>query len=156
MKKAIVITALLFSGLYYFGKPKVESLIKTYEDALKKLKIGFGSVSNINIKNSLLTANVVLKIVNPTPLNFGADSYGVATLTKLTFYTHKGLNIGYAFPNLQNISIQANSTILTQPIPIQITMNANAILVGLDLVQNTKDIKVVAEVTAFGQIYQLS
>ncbi len=155
MKKAIVISALFFGGLYFFGKPKVESLIKVYEAALKKLKIEFGSVSNINIKNSLLTANVVLKIVNPTPLNFGADSYGVATLTKLTFYTHTGLNIGYAFPNLQNINIQANSTTLTQPIPVQILMNANALFVGLDLAQNTKDIKVVAEVTAFSQTFIL-
>jgi len=87
MKKIIIISGLLLTAGVLFAKDKATELITEYESVFKLLKIKLGGISNVDLSNSQLTANVVLHITNPTVIHLGVDTNNYVTLKRLLFFT---------------------------------------------------------------------
>jgi len=155
MKNILIISGLLFTAGVLFAKDKATAVIANYEDVFKQLQIKLAGIKNINISNGMLTANVSLQISNPTTTDLGVDMQNYVTLKKLLFYTESGKYIGEALPNISNIQLPANQTITTPEIPVLIPLNTNAITIGLELLSNSKNIQVKAEIEALNTTYTI-
>jgi len=155
MKNILIISGLLLTAGVLFAKDKATAVIANYEDVFKQLQIKLAGIKNINISNGMLTANVSLQISNPTTTDLGVDMQNYVTLKKLLFYTESGKYIGEALPNISNIQLPANQTITTPEIPVLIPLNTNAITIGLELLSNSKNIQVKAEIEALNTTYTI-
>lgn len=152
MKKFLLITTVLLGGAYLYGR----NMISQYEEIVKELKLGFEKILNVHIQNGLFTGRVVLSITNPTTKDLGLKFKGLVTLKRLLFYTPSGLLIGAAYPEISNISIGANEKWVSPEIPFEIPFSIENILnVGYDFIQNSNDLKVVAEVEILGKTHRL-
>ncbi|PHS04363.1 MAG: hypothetical protein COA88_13605 [Kordia sp.] len=155
MKNIILISGLLLTAGFLFTKNKVKNVIADYESIFKQLKIKLAGIKNLNISNGQLTARVTLNITNPTTTNLGLDTNSYVTLKKLLFYTESGKYIGEALPNISNIQLPAQQTITSPEIPVIVPLNNNAINVGFELLTNSKNLQVKAEIEAFNTTYTI-
>lgn len=154
MKKILIITSLIFGGAYLYGRHKLDQ----YEKAIKELKLGFEQILDVNIQNGYFTGFLVLSITNPTSISLGVNTRGIVELKKLFFYTPKGRLIGTASPEIDKFYIPANDKYIPEnPIPFQIPFTIDDILnAGLDFLQDSKNIKVVAEIEILGKTHRIS
>lgn len=155
MKKTLVISSLVLGAVFLFAKDKVINVLADYEAVFKQLKIKIAGINNLNITSNQLTANVTLNITNPTAVNLGLDTNSYVTLKKLLFYTESGKYIGEALPNISAIQLPAQSTITTPEIPVLVPLNTNAITIGLELLGNSKNLQVKAEIEALNTTYTI-
>lgn len=155
MKKILVISSLVLGAGFLFAKEKVTDVLADYEAVFKQLKIKLAGINNLNITSNQLTANVTLNITNPTAVNLGLDTNSYVTLKKLLFYTESGKYIGEALPNISAIQLPAQTTITTPEIPVLVPLNTNAITIGLELLGNSKNLQVKAEIEALNTTYTI-
>lgn len=153
MKHILIISALVVGSIVLLSKDKVSALLKQYENTLNSLKIGLGSISNIDISDSVLSADIALSINNPTRLGVGADTGGYIKFKKLQLFTESGQYIGEAKPNISALTLPANTTTLTSKTPLTIPLNGNIVNLGIELFTNSKNLQVKADVEAFGKVF---
>jgi hypothetical protein len=153
MKNTIIISSLVLASLFFLTKDKVSKMLVDYETAFKQLKLKLRDISNVDISNSNLSAGVVLNITNPTTFDLGVDSSNMVVLKKLLFYTENGTYFGTATPEISTIAIPANQTIQTPRIPVLVPLNGNLITLGIELMTNSKNIQVQAEIEVLGKTY---
>lgn len=149
----LAIVGLVLGGVFLSVRNKVMKIVNDYENALKSLKIKLNTIEDLNISSSNLTGRVTLNITNPTTTDLGLDINSFVVLRKLFFYTQSGLYIGDATPNISRVSLPANTTIQTSTIPVIVPLDVNAINVGFELLLNSSNLKVTAEIEAFNTTY---
>jgi len=152
MKKIIIISGLLLTAGVLFAKDKATNLIAEYESVFKLLKIKLGGISNVDLSNSQLTANVVLHITNPTAIHLGVDTNNYVTLKKLLFFTESGKHIGDAYPDISKFSLPAQSTIPIPAIPVVVPIKLS---VAVELAMNSSNLQVQAEIEVLNQTYTI-
>ena len=154
IKNVLFPVSLVVSGVILVSKHKAKALINTYKTALKQVKMELYEISNLNVPNNHLKANIKLNLTNNSDVNFDFNSNGNIRLKRLRFYTHNNNHIGNADVNLHSIKLLAHSTITTPDLLIIIPLDAHNIgQVIADLIQNKKDITIRAEIDVLGQTY---
>lgn len=147
-KKILLIGALLGgAGLIYSGRNKageLNSLKNNLQVDLKKTKLKSFSGGNIDL-------SVDVEITNPTAAGFDIPS-NLVTIKALKFYTKTKKYLGVADTNITNLSIPANSTRVVTDIPVTIPIMslANSLSEVLDIISDSKNLVVTADVNALG------
>ncbi|PSG90869.1 hypothetical protein [Aurantibacter aestuarii] len=153
MKNILIISALTVSGVYFLAKNKVSRVINDYKLALNNLTYNLNKLSNLGFNSQLIRGKVSLNITNNSALDLVLKTAGKITLTRLDFYTPKGLYIGYATPNLSEIEILANSTYTTPEIDFNVPLTSVSIKVITELFSNYQNIQIKPTINALGKNY---
>ena len=154
MKKYLIIGGLTLLG---YGVYRGHKKYREYEGALKKLKIKVSNIRKGGISGGALKADVFLNVINQSNIDLTANTFGFVKVTKLLFYTYSGKYIGEAQVNIDNLELPSNTTTpIEEPIPINVPFNLSSVLgVGLDLLNDSKNIIVKAELEVLGKKYIL-
>jgi len=153
MKKALIVSVLAISGIYFLAKNKVSQLIDDYKTALLSLTYDLNKLSNLGFNSQSISGYVSLSIANPTNLDLSIKTAGKIVLSRLDFYTNKGLYIGYATPNLSEIEILSNSVFITPDIAFNIPLKSVSLKVITELIKDYKNIQVKPTIQALNQTY---
>lgn len=153
MKNILIISALTVGGVYFLAKNKVSQVINDYKLALSNLSYSLNKLSNLGFNSQLIRGKVSLNITNNSALDLVLKTAGKITLTRLDFYTPKGLYIGYVTPNLSEIEILANSTYTTPEIDFNVPLTSVSIKVITELFSNYQNIQIKPTINALGKNY---
>lgn len=98
---------------------------------VENLKVKIFSISNVNFQLPDVSFDVVLEIINPTNIDFGATLSSKITISSLRAISSNGLLIGEANSNLYSIQLPANSSVNLPKINVKID--------GENMLQNVLD-----------------
>ncbi len=148
-KKILIAAGIGFGALALFtGKKAVET-----KNVVDQLKVSLKSVSKfpqLFWPNIRIPIDIAIKNPTNTPLNL--QTSGLVKLTKLLIYNKEGKLAATALPNLDGITIPANSEVIFKKIPLESSVSGliNTLLIGST---NPKDFKIVSEFEAFGKTF---
>lgn len=153
IKTILSLGALAATGAIYFGKNKYDE----YSGVIDNLKFNLKKVHNIGFSSGNVTLKADVELINPTATAITVPGNRI-TVKNLHFYSLSGNKLGVANPNISDISLPANGRREIQNIPVildlsSITGNFSEIL---DIASNTENLKIQAEIEAFGKSFTLN
>lgn len=124
-KLVIAASVLSLAVLAVFSRKKLIAA----KEVISNLKVDVHSVSNINWQFPNVFFDAILKITNPTNIDFGATLTSKIKIKKVRAFTSAGVFLGEAQTNLYSIDLPANSYTMLP--------SANVQVEGLNMIENT-------------------
>lgn len=151
-KKILLIVAVLAASIIAYGAYKAWQLKAIFD----QMTIKPGGLPK-NIKASLTNMRFELDVVlsNPTAEKFALTGY-VATLKKV-MVKYKGVYLGQANVNIDEIIVPDNSTAIIPNVPIDVATTAllDNLMVFTSGAFKLSDFEIKGEVEVLGKIYQI-
>lgn len=105
-KIVFVASALSLAAFAIYSRKKFTEATKV----VNNLKVDVSSVNNVNWQFPNVFFDAVLKISNPTNIDFGATLTSKIIIKKIRAYTSNGVLLGTAQTNVYSIDLPANSS----------------------------------------------
>jgi hypothetical protein len=119
-RNILIVSTLLLIGVgVFFVKRKTNQAFTIMEN----LQIKPIRISNIKLKLNNISFNLDLELFNPTNESLNINTFGLASLTRITLY-YNNIFLGESNVNQENFFINENSSTIIKNIPINInTLN---------------------------------
>jgi hypothetical protein len=124
-KKALIIGGLSIAAFALFSRKKFAAA----QQVLGNLQVEIHNISNINFQLPNVFFDAVIKLTNPTNIDFGATTASKITVKQIRAYTNQGVLVGTANTNVYSLDLPANSSTLLPTANVQVR--------GLDLLEST-------------------
>ena len=156
VKKIIIVGGILAAG-FYLLKQKADNLTAQFS-LVKILPVGFKKLNaKWNAGKPIVSFDLDLKFINPTPQNFTADGV-VITLKRLLFYDKNGIFLGQSEINMSSLAVPAKSSTVIKNVPIILDLQTTVIN-AITIIQNggfsPENIKTEAVISILGLEYKL-
>lgn len=150
LKTILTVGAVAFGSSLIFGGRKVGG----YTNAIKSLQFEVVGLRNIKLRNGIVSFDVDIKIINPTPTAIDVPGQQI-TIKTLHFFSPTGAKLGVATPNLSDIKIPANGFRLLTNVPTQISLvtAADAFSEVLAVVSDPSQLRTSVELEVLGQSF---
>ncbi|WP_323027997.1 hypothetical protein [Gelidibacter japonicus] len=154
-KKALVIGGIVLGSFLLFGYKKYDEAKKVIES----LDFSIQDISHIRISLKKISFDMVIRLVNPTPIDFGATASSYISIQEIRVYSQKGEYLGVAKSNIHQIQLPAHSQFDLPKISINLDsikalqefMNNPAMYINKDFSQ----LKYQIDISAFGNVITL-
>lgn len=148
---AVVVLLIGAFGYGWFKKKTTQAIT-----IFKNIRIKPVGISNFKFTWSFITFNMDVDLFNPTNESLSIESFGLASLTRITLY-YGDIYLGESLVNQQVFSINENSSTILKNIPI--TINTTNLLDVIPEFINGKPqlskFRANATITALGEDYAI-
>jgi hypothetical protein len=105
-RNLIIVASLGLLGIAAYGKKKYDEAVSV----LGNLSFSITKISKVSFSLPFVYFDAVIKVDNPTNINFGASLTNQIVVKEVRVYDLKNVYLGKANPNLSNIQLPADTT----------------------------------------------
>ena len=152
-KAILLATAVAVGSSMYFGKKKIGG----YMAVLEQMDFNIKGVKNLKLQGSHLAFDIDIELVNPTNIAVQIPGDRI-TVRNLHFFTATGKRLGYATPNIADISMPANGSRIITNIPAVFDLVAigSSFSEAVEIALSPETMLVAADLVAFGQSFTVT
>ncbi|UOB18577.1 hypothetical protein [Abyssalbus ytuae] len=147
--KILWIGGVVVGSLALFGHKK----FKAAETVLNNLQLKIKDIRNINLSFERIKLTVDAILVNPTDVDFGFTTSSKIYLKQIRVYNKQGQKIATGHTQFYEINLPAQSEATLPSIDIEAPLLES--LMQLLQKDATKDLKIEADIQAFGRIFTI-